>query len=159
MGCRQQAEQIFEQIESRYNALRQMVVVAHKPKVMINTPWQDVWYVPRADNYMCRLIEDAGGECLFLDKRDTSKGRGASRAISNEQAFLWICEADIWLNPGSATTAKELYSIDKKFSSTKVMKTGAIFNNNLRLALGQRIPLKRITRVSKPYAVVFAKRL
>ena len=71
---------------------------------------------------------------MFSTDKTTDNTEGSSRAISAEQAFLWISTADVWLNPGSTTSLKELCTIDKKFSNTEVVRNRRVFNNNLRLS-------------------------
>ncbi len=123
------AEELFGTIAERYESLRlRMLDVESRPKVMLNSPYKDVWFVPADRSYVVRLIEDAGGE--WLCKGDnTSK---SSRPISGESAFVHLSEADFWLNPNAARTIDQLVSENPKFASTKVVKRGGVYNCTAR---------------------------
>ena len=52
----------FEKICRRYDAARALAAgVKRHPRVMLNAPWRDVWFVPGDSSYMVALIRDAGG--------------------------------------------------------------------------------------------------
>ena len=74
------ADSLFAEIRDRYLSL---VVETDSPKrVLVNIPYADQWYIPGGDNYMTRLIQDAGGEVL-----GAVPGRFESSVISVEKAF------------------------------------------------------------------------
>jgi iron complex transport system substrate-binding protein len=128
VGCREGAEQIFLEIEERYNLQRDSVSEGQRPKVMFNLPYQDVWYMPSDDSYMVRLVEDAGGEYVFKGENPT----GGSQGISLEQALMLVGAADIWLNPGQCLSLDEVRSLAPNFVGCEVVKRGNIYNNNNR---------------------------
>ncbi|MBO5820132.1 MAG: ABC transporter substrate-binding protein [Alistipes sp.] len=132
MGCRERGEEVFRAIEERYNAVRESVDMAQRPKVMFNLPYQDVWYMPSDDSYMVRLIEDAGGEYIFKGENPT----GGSRGISLEEALYLVGRADKWLNVGQVSTMAELYSVAPHFVNSAVVKRGEVYNNNRRKSQG-----------------------
>lgn len=55
------ADSVFCAVRDRYLSSVQPKATR---KVLINIPYADQWFVPGADNYMTRLIRDAGGELL-----------------------------------------------------------------------------------------------
>ena len=80
-GRSAQADSLFHEIRDRYESLAQ---TPDKPKkVLVNIPYADQWYIPGGDNYMTRLIRDAGGEVL-----GAVNGRFESSVISVEKAFV-----------------------------------------------------------------------
>ena len=86
------ADSLFSDIRDRYLSL---VKGTDTPKkVLVNIPYADQWYIPGGDNYMTRLIQDAGGAVL-----GAVPGRFESSVISVEKAFELAREADCWLNP------------------------------------------------------------
>ena len=98
------ADSLFADIRDRYLAL---VCETDAPKrVLVNIPYADQWYIPGGDNYMTRLIHDAGGEVL-----GAVPGRFESSVISVEKAYSYAQEADFWLNPGWCTTKDQLRSV------------------------------------------------
>ncbi len=128
-GCREQGIAYFEGVVSRYNEVRaSMDDSANRPQVMLNTPYQDVWYMPSDDSYMVQLIEDAGGAYIYKGK-NTSAG---SVGISLEEAYRLVSTADIWLNVGQCRTMSDLRATAPQFIETDVVRHGMIYNNNRR---------------------------
>lgn len=126
---RAEAEEMFGGIAERYESLRLSVLGAEgRPKVMLNAPYKDVWFVPADDSYVVRLIEDAGGEYIC-----GGEGRsGLSRPISGESAYVYLSKADFWLHPNDARTKAQLISSNPKFSTTKAVSSGNIYNCTAR---------------------------
>jgi iron complex transport system substrate-binding protein len=129
VGCRERGERLFTEIATRYEALCEML--SRNPssvRVMLNTPYQDVWYMPSDDSYIVRLIEDAGATYIYKGKNPT----GGSRGISLEEAYRLVAEADVWLNVGQCNTLDELRSQVPQFMECRVVREGRIYNNNRR---------------------------
>lgn len=127
-GREEKAVAIFDTIESRYDDARKLAAgLTSRPEVMLNAPWRDSWFVPGDRSYMVRLIDDAGG--LYVCRGEDTE---SSRAISNESAFVYASKADVWLNPGSVTTMKELRALNPNFAGIPAVRSGRVFNNNLR---------------------------
>lgn len=121
---RTEAEDIFTGIEERYDSLKNVAAgFAGKPKVMLNAPYRDVWFVPGDKSYMVALIQDAGGEYIFAG--DDSE---VSRPISGEAAYLAAREADVWLNPNQAMTIAELKTQNPKFTSIRCVDERRVYN-------------------------------
>ena len=56
------ADSLFADVRDRYLSL---VKETDAPKkILVNIPYADQWYIPGGDNYMTRLIQDAGGAVL-----------------------------------------------------------------------------------------------
>ena len=87
-GVEEQGKEFFEGVEERYNALRnQKHCSAHKPRVMLNLPYRDTWFMPPYGSYMVRLIEDAGGEYV-LPENGNRKTENGTDATEREQRVL-----------------------------------------------------------------------
>ena len=115
------ADSLFADIRDRYLSL---VVETGTPKrVLVNIPYADQWYIPGGDNYMTRLIRDAGGEVL-----GAVPGRFESSVISVEKAFEYAQEADFWLNPGWCATKDQLCSVHPLFADFPVIDK-PVWNN------------------------------
>ena len=128
-GCRERGIAHFEEVAARYDAVREsMATVAQRPRVMLNTPYQDVWYMPSDSSYMVQLIEDAGGEYIYKGKNSTSGSVG----ISLEEAYRLVASADIWLNVGQCRTLSDLRAAAPHFMQTDVVRRGMVYNNNRR---------------------------
>lgn len=126
----EQAVERFMHIESEYNAVSELVagVGGERPKVMLNAPYRDVWYLPGDRSYMVRLLEDAGADYLGKGVDDDS-----SRPVSSENALLMLSRADYWLNPGMAQAMDQLRSENRRFATLAVIQKGKVFNNNARM--------------------------
>lgn len=129
---RETAEAAFREIAGRYNALKDSVKRPDKPKtVMVNTPWQDTWYMPSVHSVTANLVSDAGGE--FAYKGNTGHG---SASIGMETAYRLLREADVWIETGQCATLPELIAMNPRFAEAKAVKTGQVYNNNRRLTPG-----------------------
>ena len=115
------ADSLFADIRDRYLSL---VSETDSPKkVLVNIPYADQWYIPGGDNYMTRLIQDAGGEVL-----GAVPGRFESSIISVEKAYEYAQEADFWLNPGWCITKDQLRSVHPMFADFPVIDK-PVWNN------------------------------
>lgn len=128
-GQRDKGEQTFAEIPARYNALKKLVTEAGEkaPAVMVNTPYNDTWFMPSADNYSVQLIRDAGGDYIYNKNSGNS-----STAIDMEEAYMLASKADVWVNPGMARSLADVREMAPKVADTPVFAAGKVFNNNLR---------------------------
>lgn len=128
IGCLEQAEQLFAPIPERYHTLCEKASTATShPRVMLNTPYRDTWFMPSVENYAVRLITDAGGDYLFPENRSTR-----SVAIDLERAYLLCSKADFWLNLGTIPSLDELRRQFPRFADVPCVQHGAVWNNTLR---------------------------
>ncbi len=127
-GKEREADSIFSSISEKYNKIKEKVVKnpqENKANALINIPYSDVWYIPRGNSYMAKLIKDAGG-----DLSGSVPGQSVSGTISIEQAFELSRNADVWLNPGWCNSLQSLYSVNPLFESFGCAKN--VYNNTLR---------------------------
>ena len=130
-GHREQGEECFNLIAESYNTLTERIAEhisgEERPRAMINTPYRDAWVLPSENNYMARIIRDAGGRCY------TTEGEGnTSKPIDIEQALLYAESADFWLNVGSCRTLQELTSQNPRFAEVRVVEERKVYNNTAR---------------------------
>lgn len=127
-GMGQRAQQEFDLIASRYDSLRQIAsALTSRPRVMLNAPYRDVWYVPSDDSYMVALLADAGAD--YVCRGDSSH---TSRPIDTERAYAYMQRADIWLNTNQYQTLGELCAANPRFADTPPVLNGKVYNNTLR---------------------------
>ena len=118
----------LRQIATRYEALRTQVdTTAARPRVMLNTPYRDTWFMPSSRSYMIRLIEDAGGEYVY-----TQNDSSSSVAVDAEEAYLLANDADVWLNVGACNTLGELTAQNPRFAAVPAVRNRRVWNNNRR---------------------------
>ena len=130
-GCEEQGKEFFAGVDERYNALRnKQHCSAYKPRVMLNLPYRDTWFMPSNGSYMVRLIEDAGGEYVLTENDD--KIANSSKPISLEEALVLASSADFWLNLGQINSLAELKAEAPRFMGVDAVKFGRIYNNTKR---------------------------
>ena len=118
----------LRRIARDYNALKALPAPAGaRPKVMLNTPYRDTWFMPSSHSYMIRLVEDAGGEYVYPENDSDS-----SVAIDLEEAYLLASAADYWINVGPCNTLAELKAQNPKFAEIPVVRNRRVYNNNAR---------------------------
>jgi iron complex transport system substrate-binding protein len=122
----------FTRIDSAYRALADLSGrLEDKPKVIIGLPWKDTWYVAGGQSFASRLIRDAGGDYLWREDPSSE-----AIPIDLESVFSRAVEADVWINPGTAQSIRELVSFDERFLELPVVGQGEIYNNNARMSRG-----------------------
>ena len=122
----------FEDICHTYNDLKELTQnLAPRAKVVLNAPYKDVWYIPGGDNYMTRLLADAGGLVL-----GSTEGVVESRSIGLEQAYKYALEADLWLHPNAFRSLNALGESDFRFRQIPAFKAKRVYNNTLRSTAG-----------------------
>ena len=125
----ERADSLFGAVCHNYQALAAQVAdkTLSRPKVMLNTPYRDVWFLPPMKSYMVQLITDAGGEAYASDTEGNT-----SQPIDAEKAYLLASQADIWLNVGGCTSLAELTAQNPRFAEMPIVRESRVWNNNLR---------------------------
>lgn len=123
----EEGEAHFRALAERYNRLKAATdTLARRPRVMLNTPYQDAWFMPPSESYLVQLIHDAGGEYCYYNP--TTK----SVAIDLEEAYLHASEAEVWLHVGGYNTLADLLRDCPKFASVPAVQSHQVWNNNRR---------------------------
>ena len=124
-----EAGQFFKKIDSLYTANKALAgTVDNKPLVLTGLPWKDSWYIAGGASFAARLIEDAGGQYLWAD-------HPSSQAVPMdlESVYSRAVNANIWINPGAASSLQDLRGFDQRFEELEVLQHGRVFNNNARV--------------------------
>ncbi|MCF0176311.1 MAG: ABC transporter substrate-binding protein [Bacteroidales bacterium] len=119
---------LFDTVAERYDSLcasQSCIDDSLRCKVLMNAPYGDSWYIPGNQGYMSQLVRDAGG--LVLGARE---GTALSVSVSIEEAWLLASEADVWLNPGTASSRGEMNAIWPVLSAFPDIP---VWNNTARL--------------------------
>ncbi len=144
------AENIFRDVEHQYDSIagsvanrageRKVPEPAQQeaqgdsgkiPEVMLGLPWKDTWYVAGGRSFAAKLISDAGGAYLFRDHDHTE-----AKPYDIETVFSRAMQADIWLNPGIASSLEQVLEHDRRFRKLDVFRKNAIYSNNKRTGSG-----------------------
>lgn len=124
LDCRERAEQKFDCISADYNSALELVSnVRWRPRVMLNAPWRDTWFVPGDRSYIVKLIRDAGG-VYACEGVDSDK----SRPISAEAAYVIANSSDIWVNPNQARSINELTQTNPRFAEIPAVINRHVYN-------------------------------
>lgn len=127
-GQREKAQDEFKNIVARYHKITEQTSKSEsKPRVMLNTPYRDAWFIPAKQSYMVQLINDAGAECYTCSDDGTT-----SQPIDMEQAYTWAASADYWLNVGPCNSLAELTAQNPKFANIEAVTKQRVYNNNAR---------------------------
>ena len=137
-GVGEHGKEFFKGVEERYNTLRnQKHCSAYSPRVMLNLPYRDSWFMPPRNSYMVQLIEDAGGTYILTEngKRKTENGESTSTTstpISLEEALVLAMKADFWINLGQISSKEELCAVVPRFAGVDAVKFSRLYNNTKR---------------------------
>ncbi len=102
----------FNEIATGYRPVEDSV------PVMINAPYGGVWFIPAKENYMSRLLADAGARLTVPQADGVESG-----SIDLEEALPALSEARIWLSPGQVKSLE-----DVKRLVPKARFEGAVWN-------------------------------
>ena len=133
VGLREQGLTYFSELPQRYEQLKSIAAAAQTPapKVMLNTPYADSWFMPSTTSYIARLIADAGG--YYIYKQNTSNH---SLPIDLEQAALLTTQADIWLHVENINSLDDLRRQLPKFAQMPCVQRGEVYNCDKRRVAG-----------------------
>ena len=136
-GVGEKGLEFFKGVEERYNTLRnQKHRSAYRPRVMLNLPYRDSWFMPPHNSYMVQLIEDAGGTYILTEngKRKTENENLSTQStpISLEEALVLAMKADFWINLGQISSKEELCAVAPRFAEVDAIKFGRLYNNTKR---------------------------
>lgn len=128
VGRRAEAVRVFAAIPERYEALCRSVAASGeaRPKVMINTPYGDSWFMASTESYVARLIADAGGDYIYKKNSGTT-----SLPIDLEEAVVLASAADVWIN-ASVPSLADLKRLYPKFADAGCVVRGDVYNNDRR---------------------------
>lgn len=128
----EKADSLFSAVDSAYNYLRTRIPSrARHPKILSGLPWKDVWYMAGGKSYAAKLISDAGGDYLWKETRTSQ-----ALPLNLESVYQRAVEADIWINPGVARSLDDIVKADARFSHLSVVRSGRIYNNDVRMSGG-----------------------
>ncbi|MDE5843282.1 MAG: ABC transporter substrate-binding protein [Muribaculaceae bacterium] len=132
IGKRKDAIENFRPIKDNYNKMKCLAesICAGKqhPKIMLNIPYGDAWFMPPVGSYMANLIKDAGGDYLY--SKNTSS---ESESISKEEARMLLSRADFWINLGPGiSNLDQLRRTIPQMADMQIMSAGKVYNNTLR---------------------------
>jgi iron complex transport system substrate-binding protein len=123
------AEVIYNDIETNYNKLIAVVKrTDEKPTVFVGMPWNGAWYLAGGKSFQAQLFNDAGANYLWADNTETT-----SFIVDKEVIIEKALNADYWINLNAFNSINEVTNVDAKLKAFKSVKSGNIYNNNLKV--------------------------
>ena len=126
-GRRKQARELLDEVIDNYSTLVFKVksATSPKPKILAETEYSGVWYVPQGGSYMARLYADAGAEWPWAE----TKGTG-SLSLSREEVAHKALDADLWLvrSYGYETSKESLKKLNPRYAAFEAWKRGNIYS-------------------------------
>lgn len=123
VGKSGEADSLFNVIAGNYESLAARVSASEPVPVLMNLPYAGIWYIPGRDNYMSKLLSDAGAYV------PGAKEGSASSTISIERAYELSGQAKLWLNPGWCASKEEIAAVHPLIAEFPILSNGRIFNN------------------------------
>lgn len=124
-GMEKEANKMFADTEARYKALiAEAKNMASHPKVLIDMPMGNTWYVPGGESTLGRMITDAGGRYCFAGDKNSG-----SVALSLEKVVSQCEDADLWLfrYGGEERTLADFAADNSAFTHIKAFKDGNVY--------------------------------
>lgn len=109
-GRREAADAWFDEIESRYEALKDLCAhVESRPTVFSDLAFNGQWYVAGGKSYMAQLFKDAGADYIWKDDPST-----ASFPLDSETILAKAQHADFWRVTNSSSLPMTYESLKKE---------------------------------------------
>lgn len=128
-GAEKQADSIFNDVETKYNHLKQIAKASKtKHSVIIDKINSSVWYVPGGQSTIGQIIADANAIYPFSDEKSSG-----SLALPFESVLEKAGNSDIWLiryNSPQKATYKSLLTENSGYAQFKAFKDKMVFGCN-----------------------------
>lgn len=123
-----QANGYFDEIEQKYLALKKLTEnLDNKPKVLLNIPFKELWYVPGGRNYMAVYLRDAGAAYYWIEEKQAQ-----SLTRDFEAVYAKANDCDFWINTGDVLSKDQLLRKDSRFADFAAFKKGQLYSHLLR---------------------------
>ncbi len=134
LGEEAQAEKLFAEVDSSYNALKELAKTSKVSRsVIVDKVTGSVWYVPGGRSTIGQMLADAGGVYPFSG--DTHSG---SLSLPFESVLEKAGDCDVWLyryNSDRSMTMKDLLAEKQGYSQLKAFNTGEVYGCNVAKTL------------------------
>lgn len=126
----EKADSVFLAASTEYTEIKNEVAAkaGATPGILLGLPWKDSWFISPGNSYISRLVQDAGGQYLWHETQSDF-----SMPYNLENVYIRAVNADLWLNPGSASSLNEIEAADYRLKLLPVFESKMVFNNNRRI--------------------------
>ena len=128
------AEALYAQLIADYEAtaaLAAAVPADERLTVLLNTfsPWSDAWDIPGQQNWMGRLMRDAGVDYVLMDQATDA----FSRPFAFEAVYEAGLDAPLWiLNRFLMGSLEALLADDERHADFAAFRNGQVYNTDAR---------------------------
>lgn len=124
-----EADSIFDEIKTNYENLKARTTnLTQRPKVLINMPFKEQWYMPGGKSYSAQLIKDAGAYYPW----DTLQVMN-SVPMDWELVYQKAYDSDFWINTGAFTSYAEVQKSIPDMNLFEPFQNKKAYNNNARM--------------------------
>ncbi|MEP2937300.1 MAG: ABC transporter substrate-binding protein [Gilvibacter sp.] len=124
LGKQKEADQLFDQIESDYNQVKEIASRAKtKPTVISGAMYKDVWYLPQGSSWAAAFIHDANGDYLYKD----TTGSG-SLSLSLETVLTKAQNAEYWIGPGQFKSLEQMTDANAAYAGINAFANKKVFS-------------------------------
>ena len=120
VGKEAEADSLFKRVETAYNEIKASVSdMGKRPRVVVDIPSGNVWYVPGGKSTIGQMVADAGGDYCY-----SGNTQGGSMAMSVEAVIDKCEDADVWFfrYGGPVKTIESMAAENKAFTHIKAFK-------------------------------------
>ena len=119
-----EADSLFSEVEKHYLTLKSDTVSG--PKIISDSKYGEVWYVPTGNSTVGQMYADAGGVNPFSDRKENG-----SVALSPEEVLMKAKDGDVWiLKSDGEMTLDQLRQADPINSQFKAFAEGNVWHCN-----------------------------
>lgn len=126
LGKYEEAKIAFEKIEKDYleaEKLTENLVDSIRPTVLSGVLYQDIWYAPGSESWGAKILQNAGGDYVFSDK----KGSGSVQ-LNYEYALENAQEADFWIGSADFPDLKTMGDSEPRYKAFRAFQSGNVFS-------------------------------
>ncbi|CAN0605187.1 unnamed protein product, partial [Ectocarpus sp. 12 AP-2014] len=122
LNKQEQAEKLFNEIETEYNTIKQVAEQAKKkPTVLSGALYKDIWYLPAGESWAAQFISDANANYLWSD----TKGTG-SLSLSLESVLEKGQAAEFWVSPSQFKGYEEMSASNIHYNEFQAFQNNKI---------------------------------
>lgn len=125
LGKYEEAVRVFEEIEMAYQEAEALIknqTNLKRPKVLSGVLYEDVWYVPGADSWGAKILQNAGGDYVFSDQA----GSGSIQ-LSYEYVLDHAMEASNWIGSADFESVEQMGDAEPRYRAFHAFQNGSIY--------------------------------
>ena len=125
----QQADSIFNTIETNYNQAKKLVLKTGSPKTVLSGAMmsKEIWNLPAGESFVAHFFNDTNLDYYWKN----TKGKG-SLSLSFESVLDKAQQADLWLIPGYFSSKEQLVKSNQLYKEFKAFRNDHIYSPSIK---------------------------